>query len=72
VNSAISARQSSPTREAALQATDYFLWALQRRFERTEGRFLELIWQKVGLVHAVDEIERAAYGTYYTKKKPLL
>jgi hypothetical protein len=72
VSSTISARQSSPSREAALQAVDYFLWALQRRYERTEGRFLELIWQKIGLVHAVDEIERAAYGTYYTKKKPLV
>ncbi len=72
VISTISARQSSPMREAALQATDYFLWALQRRYERAEGRFLELVWQKVGLVHAVDEIERADYGTYYTKKKPLV
>ena len=71
VNSAISARQSSPGREASLQAVDYFLWALQRRYEKSEGRFLELIWQKVGLVHAVDEIERTAYGTYYTKKRPL-
>jgi hypothetical protein len=72
VDSAISARQSSPGREASLQAVDYFLWALQRRYEKSEGRFLELVWQKVGLVHAVDEIARAAYGTYYTKKKPLV
>ena len=72
VSSVVSARQSSPAREAALQAVDYFLWALQRRYERGEGRFLDLIWPKVGLVHAVDEIERAAYGTYYTKKKPLV
>ncbi len=72
VESAISARQSSPAHEAALQAADYFLWALQRRYERSEGRFLELLWPKIGLVHAVDEITRAAYGTYYTKKKPLV
>jgi Protein of unknown function (DUF3800) len=71
VNSTISVRQSSPARETSLQAVDYFLWALQRRYEKSEGRFLELIWQKIGLVHAVDEIGRAAYGTYYTKKKPL-
>jgi hypothetical protein len=67
----ITARQASPVNEAALQATDYFLWALQRRYERAEGRFLEAIWSKIGLVHAVDEIDRALYGTYYTKKKPL-
>ena len=71
VTAVVSARQSNPAREAALQAVDYFLWALQRRYERGEARFLELIWHKVGLVHAVDEIDRDAYGTYYTKKKPL-
>ena len=72
VNTLISARQASPVNEVALQAVDYFLWALQRRFERSEGRFLELIWPKVGLVHAVDQIEKNAYGTYYTKKNPLV
>jgi hypothetical protein len=72
VTSTIFARQSSPRSDAGLQAVDYFLWALQRRYERAEGRFLELVWEKVGLVHAIDEIERNAYGTYYTKKKPLV
>lgn len=68
----IHARESTPAGDAALQAADYFLWALQRFYERGESRYAELIWPKVGLVHAVDETDPAAYGTYYTKKKPLV
>jgi hypothetical protein len=54
-----------------LQAADYFLWALQRHYERQESRYLDSVWSKVGLVHAVDETDVAPYGVYYTKKKPL-
>lgn len=72
VSATIHARQSTPARDVALQAADYFLWALQRHFERAESRFIELVWPKVGLVHAVDETAAAPYGTYYTKKKPLV
>jgi len=67
----VTARQSSPPKDVALQAVDYFLWALQRYFERHESRYIELLWPKVGLVHAVDETATAPYGVYYTKKKPL-
>lgn len=69
--SVIRARESSPARDVPLQAADYFLWALQRHYERRESRYLDLVWPKVGLVHAVDETDVAPYGAYYTKKKPL-
>jgi len=72
VSSAIQVREASPTAEAALQATDYFLWALQRHFERGESRYLELLWPQVALVHAVDQTAQTAYGVYYTQKKPLV
>lgn len=72
VDAAIHARESTPVREASLQAVDYFLWALQRHYERGESRFAEMIWPKVGVVHAVDETASAPYGVYYTKKKPLV
>lgn len=68
----ITARQSIPVRDVPLQAVDYFLWALQRHYERGESRFIELLWPKVGVVQAVDETNQAPYGTYYTKKKPLV
>lgn len=72
VAASIDARESTPAKEPALQAADYFLWALQRHFERGESRFAQLIWPKVGLVHAVDETDNADYGRYYTRKKPLV
>jgi hypothetical protein len=62
---------SSPIREAALQAVDYFLWALQRTFEKHEDRFLSLLWPKCSLIIDVDDTREKGYGTYYTKQKPL-
>lgn len=62
---------SSPRKEPCLQAVDYMLWALHRYYSRQEGRFIEMLWNKVGLIHAVDDRVSAPYGTYYTKKKPL-
>ena len=62
---------SSPRKEPCLQAADYMLWALHRYYSRQESRFIEMLWNKVGLIHAVDDKASAAYGTYYTKKKPL-
>lgn len=61
---------TSPRVSTCLQAVDYFLWALQRRFERNEARFLDAVWPKVGLVVAADSKE-ASYGTYYTRDRPI-
>jgi len=60
-----------PTDEPALQAVDYFLWALQRTFEKREDRYLELLWPQCSLVVDVDDTRVAEYGAYYTKQKPL-
>lgn len=62
---------SSPIRTPALQAIDYFLWALQRAFERGEDRFLQLLWSQCSLVIDADDTRQNGYGTYYTKQKPL-
>jgi hypothetical protein len=70
VESTLRVTASTPQHTVCLQAVDYLLWALQRFYERGEDRFLQLMWPKVSLVHAVDETERAPYGVYYTKKKP--
>jgi hypothetical protein len=62
---------ASPIREAGLQAVDYFLWALQRTFEKLEDRFLQLLWPQCSLVVDADDTRAKGYGTYYTNKKPL-
>jgi len=62
---------ASPVREAALQAVDYFLWALQRTFEKHEDRFLRLLWGQFSLVIDADDTRSKGYGTYYSRQKPL-
>lgn len=62
---------SGSAKVPCLQAVDYLLWALQRYYRAGESRFMEMMWDKVGLVHAVDELDQAPYGNFYTKKKPL-
>jgi len=54
-----------------LQVVDYFLWSLQRLYEKREDRYLEMLWPSISLVHDLDDVRRARYGCYYTQKKPL-
>ncbi len=62
---------SSPVEVVGLQAIDYFLWALQRFYEKDEDRFLNLIWPKTKLVIDVDDTRSTPYGVYYTQSKSL-
>lgn len=62
---------SSPIQEPSLQAVDYFLWAVQRAFERHEDRFLRLLWPQCSLVIDADDIREKGYGRYYTHQRPL-
>ncbi|MBN2548789.1 MAG: hypothetical protein JXB15_06515 [Anaerolineales bacterium] len=54
-----------------MQAVDYFLWALQRFYERREDRYVELLWTAFRLVYDLDDTRKTPYGVYYTQKKPL-
>jgi len=60
-----------PAVTASLQATDYFVWALQRLYETGEDRFVEYLWTSFKLVHDIDDTRTAGYGVYYTQKNPL-
>lgn len=71
VATAIQVTPARSAQQACLQAVDYLLWALQRHYTRQESRFLEMMWGKVSLIHAVDETDKAPYGVYYSKTKPL-
>lgn len=61
---------STPSQTPCLQAVDYYLWALQRFYERGEDRFLDLIWPQVGEIHDLDRLENGRRGAFYTKQKP--
>jgi hypothetical protein len=63
---------STPPQSAGLQAVDYFLWALQRYYERGEDRYVELIWDKVIEIDDMDRIEGGRKGVVYNKKRPLI
>ncbi len=67
----IGIRSDAPPAHGGLQAVDYYLWALQRLYERNEDRFMKMMWPQCGLVRDIDDIRTAGYGVYYTRKKPL-
>ena len=62
---------ATPKEYAGLQAVDYFIWALQRLYERDEDRYLTYIWEAFGLVHDIDDTRKTDHGVYYTQNKPL-
>jgi hypothetical protein len=55
----------------ALQVVDYFLWSIQRLFERGEERYVSLLWPSFRLVIDMDDTRFARYGTYYNKEHTL-
>ena len=62
---------ATPKEHAGLQAVDYFVWALQRLYERDEERYLVYLWEAFRLVHDIDDMRETNYGVHYTQKKPL-
>ena len=62
---------ATPKQHAGLQAVDYFVWALQRLYERGEDRYVKYLWRAFRLVQDIDDRRAAGYGVYYTQKKPL-
>jgi len=70
-NAPIDVISSTPATATGLQIADYFLWALQRLYEREEDRYVSYLWSSIHLVHDIDDTRHARYGVYYTQKKPL-
>ncbi len=60
-----------PEASGGLQAVDYFLWTLQRLYERGEERYLRYLWPAFRLVHDIDDIREGPDGVYYDQKRPL-
>jgi hypothetical protein len=69
-DAAINVRAMPSYQHAGLQLADYCLWSLQRLFTKNEGRFLSLVWSKVGLIVDADDISEKPCGTYHTRKRP--
>ncbi|MDQ1257990.1 MAG: hypothetical protein QG656_2598 [Candidatus Hydrogenedentes bacterium] len=60
-----------PHEHIGLQAVDYFLWALQRLYNKEEERFIHAVWDKVSLVIDVDDTRKKGYGEYYSRRHPI-
>ncbi len=63
----IKIQMATPKESAGLQCADYCLWGLQRMFERQEDRYISYIWEKVGVIHDVDDKSVRPYGNYLNK-----
>ncbi|MCL4740740.1 MAG: DUF3800 domain-containing protein [Phycisphaerales bacterium] len=64
-------RSAFPHEEAGLQVVDYYLWALQRLYERNEDRYFNLLRDGYRLVMDIDDTRRRAYGEWYSVANPL-
>lgn len=57
--------------EPCIQATDYLLWAVQRFYERSEPRFLKLIWPVCQEIVDVDGYAQGRNGNPFGMGLPL-
>lgn len=71
-NALIRIQANSAQHNPCLQAADYFLWALQRCYEKREDRYLDYVWTKCHSVHDIDDQRKNNYGVYYSQKAQLL
>lgn len=61
-----------PSQVPGLQVIDYFLWALQRLYERGEDRYFEYLRHAYRLVMDFDDKRSGKeYGTWYSDQDPL-
>lgn len=70
-HSQTSIRSAHSHESAGLQLVDYYLWALQRLYERREDRFFNLLASGYRLIMDVDDKREKPYGQWYTDKNPL-
>ena len=60
-----------PSEYAGLQVVDYYLWALQRLYERQEDKYFMPLAQKYRMIMDLDDRRNKNYGEWYTDSNPL-
>lgn len=58
-------------KRAGLQAVSYFVWALQRLYERGEDKDVTTLWPAFRCVHDIDDTREKESGMYYRQGHPL-
>lgn len=61
-----------PYSQIGLQVVDYYLWAIQRYYERGEDRYLAMLWPSVEVLYDIDAKTLAGRGVTYTQQQPLI
>ena len=64
-------QSADPNEFGGLQVVDYYLWALQRMYERGEDRFFELLRPGYRLIMDLDDTRDKPYGEWYSDDNPL-
>lgn len=62
---------ATPSQVAGLQVIDYYLWALQRMFERGEDRYFLLLAKNFRFIMDLDDTRNKDYGEWYSDSNPL-
>lgn len=60
-----------PHQSGGLQAADYFLWALQRLYERRDDRYFAPLSSHYRVIMDLDDTRRKPYGEWYSHSNPL-
>ncbi len=60
-----------PHEHVGLQVVDYYLWALQRLYERGEDRFFNMLAGGYRLIMDIDNTENKPYGEWFSDSNPL-
>ncbi|MBK8553335.1 MAG: DUF3800 domain-containing protein [Ignavibacteria bacterium] len=60
-----------PSEEPCLQIIDYYLWALQRLFEKGEDRFFNLLKNDFRIIRDLDDKRKGNLGAIYYDRNPL-
>jgi len=64
-------RTAHPHESGGLQVADYFLWALQRLYERHEDRYFAPLAKHYRIIMDFDDTRQKPYGAWYTDSNPL-
>lgn len=59
------------SQEAGLQVIDYYLWALQRMYEKSDDSFFLPLINNYSMIMDLDDTRNNNYGEWYSRKNPL-
>jgi hypothetical protein len=70
-NSSILIEPAYPSQVTGLQVIDYYLWAIQRLYERGEDQFFRPLAKNYRLIMDIDDKRNKVYGEWYKDRNPL-